>query len=154
MSVIRKRGVSASPEAYFACPAVALGSYVCPAAGPHESHPDMARVHELKTRDDVAAMIQASHDAPVALLKHSVACPISARGQEQFVGLEAEGDPEMYAVVVQYARDLSGYLAETLGVQHETPQAIILKDGQPVFVQNHHRIKTAELREAAQEAAA
>lgn len=113
----------------------------------------MASVTELKTQDDVDAMLKASHDGPVALLKHSVACPISARGQEQFVGLEGEGDPKLYAVVVQYARELSGYIAETLGVQHETPQAIILKDGEPASVFNHHRIKTADLREAAQNAA-
>ena len=110
----------------------------------------MAKVTELKTREDADAMLAASHDAPVALLKHSVACPISARGQEQFVGLEAEGDPEMYAVVVQYARDVSGYLAEKLGVTHETPQAILIRDGEAKHVANHHRIMTASLREAAQ----
>ncbi len=114
----------------------------------------MANVTELKTKDDVAAMLDASREHPVALLKHSVACPISARGQEQFVGLEGEGDPKLYAVVVQYARDLSGYLAETLGVKHETPQAIILKDGEPAEVFNHHHIKTDVLREAAQKTAA
>ena len=108
----------------------------------------MAKVTELKTREDADAMIAASHDAPVALLKHSVACPISARGQEQFVGLERDGDPALYAVVVQYARDVSGYLAETLGVTHETPQAIILKDGKAAAVFNHHRIKTGDLRDA------
>ena len=114
----------------------------------------MASVTELKTREDADAMLQASHEKPVALLKHSIACPISARGQEQFVGLEASGDPDLYCVVVQYARDVSSYLAEQLGVQHETPQAFILKDGEAAFVQTHHRIRTAALREAAQEAAA
>lgn len=110
----------------------------------------MADVTELKTLDDADAMIAASHEAPVALLKHSVACPISARGQEQFVGLEAEGDPKMYAVVVQYARDVSGYLAETLGVKHETPQAILIHNGEAKEVFNHHRIQTGDLRAAAQ----
>ena len=119
---------------------------ICPAT--------MASVRELKTREDVDAMLKASYERPVALLKHSVACPISARGQEQFVGLEGASDPDLYAVVVQYARDVSSYIAETLGVRHETPQALILKDGTAAFVQNHHRIKTAELREAARDAAA
>ncbi|MEM1057525.1 MAG: bacillithiol system redox-active protein YtxJ [Bacteroidota bacterium] len=114
----------------------------------------MAKVTELKTREDADAMIAASHEAPIALLKHSVACPISARGQEQFVGLEGEDDPEMYAVVVQYARDVSNYIAETLGVKHETPQAIILKDGEAASVFNHHRIQTGDLREASREAQA
>ncbi|MEM6327725.1 MAG: bacillithiol system redox-active protein YtxJ [Bacteroidota bacterium] len=114
----------------------------------------MAKVTELKTREDADAMLAASHEAPVALLKHSIACPISARGQEQFVGLEGDEDPEMYAVVVQYARDVSNYLAEALGVKHETPQAVIVKAGEAASVFNHHRIKTGDLREAARAAAA
>ena len=114
----------------------------------------MADVTELKTREDADAMLKASHQAPVALLKHSVACPISARGQEQFVGLEGEHDPKMYAVVVQYAREVSGYLAETLGVKHETPQVVVIKDGEAASVFNHYQIKTGDVREAAMNAAA
>lgn len=113
----------------------------------------MANVTELKTLDDFDAMLATSQDGPVALLKHSIACPISARGQGEFVGLEDEGDPRMYAVVVQYARDLSAAIAERLGVRHETPQALIIRDGQVVFHQNHYAISTADLRAAAHEAA-
>lgn len=109
----------------------------------------MAQVQELKTTADADAMLQASHDAPVYLLKHSIACPISARGQMEFVGLEEDGDPDLYAVVVQYARDVSRYLAETLGVSHETPQAILIKDGEAADVKNHNSIRTSDLRAAA-----
>lgn len=109
----------------------------------------MADVTELKTTDDVDQMIEASHDGPVALLKHSVACPISARGQEQFVGLETVDGLPLYAVVVQYARDVSTYIAETLGVEHETPQAILIQDGEARTVRNHDAIQTDDLAEAA-----
>ena len=109
----------------------------------------MAKVQELQTIADADAMLAASHEAPVALLKHSIACPISARGQEQFVGLEGDADPPLYAVVVQYARDVSTYLAETLGVEHQTPQVILIRDGQAVHDVSHHRIQLASLREAA-----
>lgn len=112
----------------------------------------MAQVQELSTQADADAMLEASHDAPVYLLKHSVACPISARGQMEFVGLEGDADPALYAVVVQYARDVSAYLAERLGVQHETPQAILIKDGEAVDVKNHGAIRLADLRSAAQAA--
>ena len=110
----------------------------------------MATVQELVTRADADAMLAASHEAPVYLLKHSIACPISARGQMEFVGLEGDADPPLYAVVVQYARDVSGYLAEALGVKHETPQAILIRDGEAVDVKNHGSIRLADLREAAQ----
>lgn len=108
----------------------------------------MAQVQELQTIADADAMLQASHEAPVALLKHSIACPISARGQEQFVGLEGDADPPLYAVVVQYARDVSQYLAEQLGVTHQTPQVLVIKDGEAVHDVSHHRIQLASLREA------
>ena len=112
----------------------------------------MAKVQELVTRADADAMLAASHDAPVYLLKHSIACPISARGQMEFVGLEGDGDPPLYAVVVQYARDVSTYLADELGVRHETPQALLIKDGEAVDVKSHGSIRLAALREAAQAA--
>lgn len=112
----------------------------------------MAKVQELQTTEDADAMLQASYDAPVYLLKHSVSCPISARGQMEFVALEGAADPDLYAVVVQYARDVSTYLAETLGVTHETPQAILIKDGEAVDVKNHGAIRTADLRTAVHEA--
>ena len=83
------------------------------------------------------------------LLKHSIACPISARGQMEFVGLEADGDPPLYCVVVQYARDVSRHLADTLDVPHETPQALLLSGGQAVAVFNHYDITTDALRAAA-----
>ena len=108
----------------------------------------MAQVQELTSTADTDAMLQASHDTPVYLLKHSIACPISARGQMEFVGLEGKGDPPLYAVVVQYARDVSSYLAEQLGVKHETPQAILIQDGEAVDVKSHHDIRIGALREA------
>lgn len=113
----------------------------------------MASVTELQTRDDADAMIAASHDQPVVLLKHSIACPISARGQEQFVQLEGEDDPPLYAVVVQYARDVSNYLAEQTGVRHETPQVLVLAGGEVTYHASHHSITADALRQAAREAA-
>lgn len=110
----------------------------------------MAQVQELVTTADADAMLEASHEAPVYLLKHSISCPVSARGQMEFVGLEGDADPPLYAVVVQYARDVSTYLAEHLGVRHETPQAILIKDGEAVDVKSHGSVRLSALREAVQ----
>ena len=109
----------------------------------------MAKVQELTSIADADAMFAASNEAPVYLLKHSIACPISARGQMEFVGMEGDGDPDMYAVVVQYARDVSAYIAEQLHVQHETPQAILIYNGEAVDVKSHGSIRLGALREAA-----
>ena len=112
----------------------------------------MAQVQELRDRSDFDALIEASKEQTVALLKHSIACPISARGQREFVGLEGADDPPLYAVVVQYARDLSDHIEKTLGVRHETPQALLIKDGEVVYHASHRAITTEALREALSDA--
>ena len=55
---------------------------------------------------------------------------------------------------MQYARDVSTYLAEAVDVKHETPQAILIAGGQAVHAVSHHRIQTPALREAARAHAA
>ncbi|MEM8556327.1 MAG: bacillithiol system redox-active protein YtxJ [Bacteroidota bacterium] len=112
----------------------------------------MAKVTTLHTPDDLQAVLDASQDGPVALLKTSIACPISARGQEQFVQLENDADPPLYGLVVQYARPLSNHIAETLGVEHQTPQAIVIHEGEAVFHASHHHITAGRLRDAARRA--
>ena len=111
----------------------------------------MAQVTELTTTDDAEAMLAASHARPVALLKHSALCFGSMRGRAAFEQLD--GELPLYTVVVQRARAVSNWLEQRLGVRHETPQAIVLKDGRPVLVQSHGHIRPDDLRAAARTAA-
>lgn len=115
----------------------------------------MASVQALLNPSDVDGLLAASHEQPVMLLKHSIACPVSARGQREFVlfGEEDEDFP-LYAVVVQYAREASAYVAEALGLRHETPQVILVKDGEAIYDASHLAITREALREAAREATA
>ncbi len=112
----------------------------------------MAQVRELHDASDFDALLDASREQPVALLKHSISCPISARGQKEFVQLEEDGDPPLYAVVVQYARDVSRLIAEKLGVRHETPQVLLIAGGEVVYHASHYDISAEALRTAAENA--
>lgn len=120
-----------------------------PARGPRSvprRHVPMDAFTDLHTTDDAEAMLAASHEQPVWLLKHSSSCPVSAIGQLSFAGVT--GGPPRYRVVVQRARDVSNALAESLGVRHETPQAILIADGRAVTVLNHLKIQPGALRAA------
>ncbi|MEM6783982.1 MAG: bacillithiol system redox-active protein YtxJ [Bacteroidota bacterium] len=112
----------------------------------------MAKVTTLYSLDDFQTVLDASKEHPVAVLKTSIACPISARGQEQFVQLENDADPPLYGLVVQYARPLSNHIAEAIGVEHQTPQALVIYDGKVVFHASHHHITAGRLRDAARRA--
>jgi bacillithiol system protein YtxJ len=57
--------------------------------------------------------------------------------------LAADMPDQISLVVVQSARELSRRVAEQTGVRHESPQAIILRNGQAVWTASHFDI-TAE----------
>lgn len=90
------------------------------------------------------ALLARSHEKPVVLFKHSNTCPISARAYRQ---MQEFGAP-VSIVVVQKSRDVSREVESRTGVQHETPQALVLRNGQAVWSASHFEI-TADAVERA-----
>lgn len=106
--------------------------------------PSDSPFYPLATEADWAEACADSKNAPVVLFKHSSACPVSARAESQMKQLaDADDAPPVYRLVVQESRALSNQIAETLGIRHETPQAIVLNDEAPVFDASHGDV-TAE----------
>ncbi|MGI9108118.1 MAG: bacillithiol system redox-active protein YtxJ [Pyrinomonadaceae bacterium] len=106
---------------------------------------NFASIMETRELDELIAR---SHAAPVVLFKHSTTCPISARAHRQMSGLSTKEAGQVALIVVQHARELSRLVAEQTGIQHESPQAIILRNGQAVWSASHYDI-TAEVVEQA-----
>lgn len=102
------------------------------------------------TDDNLAAMLA----EPTAILyKHSPTCTVSmtAHGEiDRFVA--AHDDVPIYLVDVLAQRSLSQQLEADLGILHESPQAILLRQGEPVWNDSHFRVTQANL-EAALESA-
>ncbi|PPK85578.1 bacillithiol system protein YtxJ [Neolewinella xylanilytica] len=101
--------------------------------------------HTLNSPADLDDAIQASHDQPIVIFKHSNNCPFSARAQEQVVN--AKHDLEIYGLVVQYKKDVSDAVAEKLNVEHASPQAIIVHQGAAVAHYWRSEIKEDRLKE-------
>jgi bacillithiol system protein YtxJ len=75
------------------------------------------------------SLFKRSHEGPVLLFKHSNTCPISARAYRQMQDVK---NP-VSLVVVQKSRDISLAVEERTGIQHESPQALLLRDGRVVW---------------------
>ena len=77
---------------------------------------------------DAAALeelFERSNTEPVLLFKHSTACPISARAYSQMTGVKTP----VSIVVVQDSRGVSSEVEQRTGIRHETPQALVLRNG-------------------------
>jgi bacillithiol system protein YtxJ len=97
--------------------------------------------HFVKVTDTKAfgELADRSRERPVVIFKHSLTCPISAAAYDQM----AEFPGEVALVEVQRARELSAEIENRLGVNHESPQVIVLRNGQVVWNASHFKI-TAE----------
>lgn len=105
----------------------------------------------LHTQEDFNNMLEHSKREPVVLFKHSASCPISAFAQEKMAAIKH--NLPIYTLTVQYARDLSRHAAETLGVAHETPQAIILQNAKAQRDYSHGMINSQTVSDAVVELA-
>lgn len=85
-----------------------------------------------------------SHEGPVLLFKHSNSCPISARAYKQMEGVKTP----VSILVVQQSRDVSREVEQRTGITHETPQALVLRNGRAVWNASHFDV-TAEAVERA-----
>ncbi|MDZ4698556.1 MAG: bacillithiol system redox-active protein YtxJ [Rhodothermales bacterium] len=105
----------------------------------------------LESETDWTRALEHSRREPVIIYKHSTSCGISAGARRRLLELGLAGDPPVYEVVIQQARPLSHSIAATLGVRHESPQAIVLHEGQAVFHTSHGSITPDRLRTAVNE---
>jgi len=97
------------------------------------------------------AAIAESRERPVLLFKHSRYCGVSCEALDELHShIEARGDAAVSykMITVQTHRPVSDAAAQRLGVRHETPQAILLRDGKVIWNASHFRITAAQLDQA------
>lgn len=86
-------------------------------------------------------LFERSHNAPVVIFKHSSSCGISAAIR----GRMTELDAEVHIVIVQNARDVSNEIEQRTGIRHQSPQAMVLRNGEAVYQASHYSINPGEI---------
>jgi monothiol bacilliredoxin len=97
------------------------------------------------------AAIAESRERPVLLFKHSRYCGISCEALDELhahIDARADGAITYRMITVQTHRPVSDAAAQKLGIRHETPQAILLRDGKAIWNASHFRITATQLAEA------
>lgn len=108
----------------------------------------------LTTESEWSTVLEHSNETPVLVFKHSSACPVSAKANQQLQQLAEERDLPIYKLVVQESRALSDEVAETLNIRHETPQAILLHQQESVFDTSHFDVTVETVQDALEEVTA
>lgn len=77
----------------------------------------------------------------VLIFKHSTRCGTSSMALKQFVR-EFQPNPkiETYFLDLIRYREISNLIAEKTGVEHQSPQVIVLEDNKVIYKASHYEI--------------
>jgi bacillithiol system protein YtxJ len=106
-------------------------------------------VVDLRKDQDLEQLLEKSKTDLVLIFKHSTQCSISMQVYEEFMEfVEGRLDLLCGTVLVIENRKLSNAIAERFGVRHQSPQAILIKDGRAVWHASHWSITSGSLKDA------
>ena len=115
-------------------------------------HPDLTQLQHIEQLD---LLLSESHTRPLLLFKHSFSCGVSAEALDELIDhlnadIVAAGvpDPRYAIVTVQTHRDVSNAVSTKLGVRHETPQALLIRDGRVIWSASHFRVTAEAMKKA------
>lgn len=103
----------------------------------------MANFISIEDNTALDRFLAESNGGPVVILKHSNACPVSSRAYGEMSSFEGL----VGLITVQEARDVSNEIVRRTGIPHETPQLLILRNGEVVFSASHFQVKAATASE-------
>jgi bacillithiol system protein YtxJ len=103
----------------------------------------------IGSADEVEQIKQQSFQVPCLILKHSTSCNISAIAKFRLEDDWAfsENTLKAYYLDLLRFRSVSAYLAETFEVHHESPQILIISNGECIFDASHLDITVDEIKE-------
>lgn len=103
--------------------------------------------HQLTDIAQLEQIKQASFDKPQIIFKHSTRCSISSMALNR---LEREAAPDnanfYFLDLIQY-RSISNAVADVFNVYHESPQVLIIKNGECIYDESHQGIQMSEIIE-------
>lgn len=84
-----------------------------------------------------------------AIFKHSTRCSISmmARKRFEFDWTAIPEETSLYFLDLIAHREVSNKIAEIFQIHHESPQLLLIKDGECVYETSHGEISAEELAE-------
>lgn len=106
-------------------------------------HPDLTMLTRV---DELDRLLAESENRPLLVFKHSYSCGTSFEALDELIdhlNTPREDDTAYAIVTVQTHRDVSNAVEARLGIRHQTPQALLIRDRRVIWSASHFRV-TAE----------
>lgn len=103
---------------------------------------------KLTNSSQIEEIKELSKEKPVLIFKHSTRCSISSMSLDRLLRNWKPGDEEKvepyYLDLISY-RGLSDQIEDEFGVEHASPQVILVKDGKAIYDNSHFGISHSDI---------
>ena len=103
----------------------------------------------LNDLNQLVTIKEASFNKPQVIFKHSTTCSISKMAFSRFERSEAPDSIDFYYLDLLNYRNISAAVADTFQVHHESPQVVLIKNGECIYDESHYGIMMDDLIEQA-----
>lgn len=102
----------------------------------------------LQQESQLAEIAELSFSVPVIIFKHSTSCSISAMALNRFErNYEGSVPADFYFLDILSYRNVSNLVAEKFKVVHESPQLLLIRNGECTYETSHTDISFKEVKE-------
>jgi bacillithiol system protein YtxJ len=111
-------------------------------------------MHWIHLNDEelLKQILTKSQQRPQVIFKHSTRCSISSVALQQLQKADPPSDIDFYFLDLIAHRDISNKVSQVFGVNHESPQVLVIKNGECVFDESHLGIHMDDIVEQAKAA--
>jgi len=98
---------------------------------------------QLLTIEQLELIKNNSFNNPIVIFKHSTRCSVSSMALsrlERNWNTTKTGNLEMYFLDLIIYRSVSNAIAEKFSVRHESPQLLLIKNGEVIYHASHNEI--------------
>ena len=105
---------------------------------------------QLESEDAVEEVFAASGGRIQLILKHSQSCAVSFFAKQNLDSVPLEEWPEMDRSMVEVVRfrPISQYIAQKTSVRHESPQVLVIANGEVIFHASHSEVNKVNIQQA------
>lgn len=103
----------------------------------------------LTSIDQLEEIERKSFEKPQILFKHSTRCSISSISMNKFVKNYsiAQEDADLYYLDLLNYREVSNEVGYKFQIMHQSPQVLVIKNGEAIYDASHYAIQTDKILE-------
>ncbi|KUJ53055.1 bacillithiol system redox-active protein YtxJ [Chryseobacterium sp. JAH] len=116
--------------------------------GKQEENQSKSFWNMIESEKDLEEAIKKSYTAKIAIFKHSTSCFISKtvlRNFEKEIEESQENGTTFYFLDLLAHRNISNKIAEDFGIRHESPQLIVIENGNEINNASHQDITLSQI---------